>query len=846
MARIYETQDYGDLFESHARSREFNPVASYDPSNQIQQRTQQKLNDIQMLARGALRQYELDQMFLQAEGNKGARSLSLSSTQSTSTTQTFNSLLGLSNLASKTYATINEQANSYRADQQLMASVGFGIDPNIKLTPEQQQIETEKQVAIKADSKAASEVATELKQEGTLEGQGVAHALQQTTVYNSLKGAENNTFAAIGAYPAFLAEFRNATPADKLPKTTAETQAYLIEANRLFFRMTGMNEASHADKVQLARSMAGTGQNFLLQQVSQSIKIEKDENLADAKAYVSTVVDAHGTADGVTAQEAWNRTSTRYLLGNVGYNDNPRGGNRAALENLLQEAVDQKNSKFLEELAIVEKVPGNKGTRLGKEYDDMFDKYRRQLRQQAVQDFNLGEAEDRVEVGTIMRRYMEDPTKPGARRQTIEALYANGSEDALKTAQSLLEKGFNYDPTKALELEEMRANGRPIDQDQLDAMQRQGIISGDEYKRYSTRGPAGKADKDVDKFLKTLSAGYKAAMQGNAPATGLTQEVKLQLISRHQLFMDELKQSVMMEVGVNSNLANDNAALSKLVEQKAAVLIKQPHYQLKNDPEKGWGFSGDLTPTRNLIKANRGTYYDFSSLPAEKLFGPKISIPRSQVSLGRDRFITYDSLRSDVRQVLGGKDASNNTRLIAKKFGVSTPAFVDQQLKAYGLPSLSSLRSTPDGQSLMPSADGDIPNATHGMRLLRSFGFPKRSAAYLAGNIQQESGFTGRREWYSPMNDGSGRNGGLISWNQGRIQALERYYGRNIKEISEIEQLTYMISEMRSSYKGAYRIFMNPNSSESELRRASYLYWGYGHEGNRYAYAKSLDKYGRI
>lgn len=846
MARIYETQDYGDLFESHARSREFNPVASYDPSNQIQQRTQQKLADIQMLARGAQRQYELDQMFLQAEGNKGARSISLSSTQSTSTSESFKSLLALSSIASKTYAGIAEQTANYKSEVQEINNVGLGLDPNIQPTPEQQRHEAEKQTAIKADSKAATEVATELQKDGTLEGQGVAHALQQTTVYNSLKGAENNTFAAIAAYPAFLAEFRNATPADKLPKTPAETQAFLLEANRLFFRQTGMYGASHADKLRLARSMAGTGQNFILQQVTQTIKQEKDENLADAKAFVSTLVDAYGSAEGVSTQEIWNRASGRYLQGNVGYNDNPRGGNRATVENLLQEAVDQKNSQFLEELAKVEKVPGNKGTQLGKEYDDMFDKYRRQLRQQAVQDHNLGQAEDRVEVSTIMRRYMEDPTKPGARRQTIEALFANGSEDAVKTAQSLLEKGFNYDPTKALELEEMRANGRPIDQDQLDSMLRQGIISGDEYKRHTTRGPAGEAGKEVDKFLKGLSAGYKGAMQGNAPATALTQDVKLQLIARHQLFMDQLKQSVMMEVGVNPNLAKDNAALSKLVEQKAAVLIKQPQYQLQNDPKKGWGFTGDLTPTRNLIKANRGGYYDFSSLPAEKLFGPKISIPTSQVVLSRDRFISYDALRNDVRQVMGGKDASNNTRLIAKKFGLSTPAFVDQQLKAYGLPSLSSLRSTPDGQSLMPGADGDIPNATHGMRLLRSFGFPKKSAAYLAGNIQQESGFTGRREWYSPMNDGSGRNGGLISWNRGRIAALEKYYGRNIKDISEIEQLTYMISEMRSSYKTAYRVFMNPNSSDAELRRASYLYWGYGHEGNRYAYAQSLEKYGRI
>jgi len=846
MARIYEQQNYGDLFESHARSREFNPVAAYDPSNQIQERTRQKLQDIQMLARGAQRQYELDQMYVQAESANRSRNITLQSSQSTSTTQTMNSLMQLSGLAAKTYGTVNEAAATYKAEVLELEGVGLGLDPDIQPTPEQQQHEAEKQAAIKADSKGTTEVATELAKAGGLENQGVAHALQQTTVYQSLKGAENNTFAAIAAYPAFLTEFRNATPADKLPKTPAETQAYLLEANRLFFRQTGMYGASHADKLRLARSMAGTGQNFILQQVTQTIKFEKDENLNDAKAFVSTLVDAHGTDQGVSAQEIWDKGSARYLQGNVGYNDNPRGGNRAALEDMLQNAVDQGNSAFIEQLAVVEKVPGNKGTRLGKEYDDVFDKYRRQLRQQRIQDYKLKEAEDKVQVGEVVRDYMENPTAPGARRKAIESLFAIGTDAAIKEAQSLLEKGFNYDPTKALELEDIRSRGGTIDQAQLDSMMKQGVISPEEYKRYTKNGPAAEADKEVGKFLNSLSAGYKAAMQGNAPSTALTQDLKLQLISRHQLFMDELKQSVMMEIAVNPNLAKDKGALSKLVEEKSAVLIKQPQYQLKPDPKEGWHFSGDLNPTRNLIKANRGGYYDFSSLPAEKLFGPKISIPLGQVKVGRDRFISYEALKSDVRAVLAGRDASNNTRLIAKKFGLSSQAFVDQQLKAYGLPGIAALKESPDGQSMMPGADGDVRDATHGMRLLRAVGFPKKSAAYLAGNIQQESGFTGRREWYSPMGDGSGRNGGLISWNQGRIRNLERYFGRNIKSITEIEQLQYMVMEMKRSYKAAYRVFMNPNSTENDLRRASYHYWGYGHEGARYAYAKSLEKYGRI
>lgn len=850
-SRIYDSEDYGDLFEAHSKSREYSPVAAYDPSNQIKERTQQKLADIQMLARGAQRQYELDQMYLKTEGEAGVRQLKFDADKANQGLENFKSLLGLSSLAMKTAQTIKENKDKYDGEVKEIEALGLGLDPNIELTPEQKQHKEEKNLAIKADSAGAAQVATEYKKDGTLDGQAVAHAVQQTTVYQSLKGAENNTYAAIAAYPAFLVEFENATPPDKKPTGPAETKAFLLEANRQFFRQTGMYGASHDDKVRLARSIAGVGQNFLLQSVSRFVKNDREANVQDAKGFVSILVDGFGQPqpDGqptLTAQEVWNKASDRYLQGNLGYGDNPRGANLAALENLLQEAVDSKNMQLLNDLRNVEKVPGNKGTALGKQYDNVFDKYERQLRQQAVQDNNLDNAEKGVQRQQAIDDYLSNATVPGSRRKAIETLLALGDEESVKLAYSLAEKGFNYDPTKAIDLQRMKDDGQKIDQNQLDQMMTSGVITPEEYKRFSTRGPAADAEKDLDKFLKPLGAGFKAAMQNNAPATALTQELKLQLISRHQLFMDELKQSLMMEIGVNPNLAKDKAALSKLVEAKAAQLMQRPQYRLERDPEKGYQFKGDLNATRTQVKAWRGDHYDYSSLSAEKIFGDKIKVNVGQVNPGRDRFISYETLRSDLKAVLAGKDASNNTRLIAKKFGLSTPAFVNQQLKAYGLPSLSDLRATPDGAALMPGANGDIRNATHAMQLFRAHGFPKKGAAYLAGNLQQEAGLNGRREWYSPMNDGSGRNGGIVSWNRGRLIAIERRYGRNIKQITEMEQLQFMLNEMKTSYSEAYRIFMNPNSTDAQLRRASYLYWGYGEERSRYTYAASLEKYGRI
>ena len=77
------------------------------------------------------------------------------------------------------------------------------------------------------------------------------------------------------------------------------------------------------------------------------------------------------------------------------------------------------------------------------------------------------------------------------------------------------------------------------------------------------------------------------------------------------------------------------------------------------------------------------------------------------------------------------------------------------------------------------------------------------------------------------MNDGSDRNGGLVSWmddaqrNHFRLRNIEQYLGKPITEASTSEQLQAMVWEMKKRNPSAYRAFMNPNSTDIQLRRAS-------------------------
>lgn len=146
---------------------------------------------------------------------------------------------------------------------------------------------------------------------------------------------------------------------------------------------------------------------------------------------------------------------------------------------------------------------------------------------------------------------------------------------------------------------------------------------------------------------------------------------------------------------------------------------------------------------------------------------------------------------------------------------------------------------------LSSDASGDM---NTGAEMLVSAGVPERGAAMLAGNIQQESSWQGQRDWGQVMGDGTSRNGGLVSWaswsdDPARLGKIEKYLGKPITEATDSEQIGAMLWEMEKDYPAAYKVFMDPNATTAELKKASKQYWGYGHEGARFAYAEQALKH---
>ena len=148
---------------------------------------------------------------------------------------------------------------------------------------------------------------------------------------------------------------------------------------------------------------------------------------------------------------------------------------------------------------------------------------------------------------------------------------------------------------------------------------------------------------------------------------------------------------------------------------------------------------------------------------------------------------------------------------------------------------------------IIPGAAGQDYDQHSGAKAIMSIdpNITEKGAAYISGNIQQESWWDGMKSWGEVLGDGTARNGGLVSWaswsdDPARLGKIEDHYGKTIDKITEHQQLQWMLQEMKQDYPSAYTAFTNPKATDEELKAASYTYWGYGEEGSRFRYAENI------
>jgi len=386
-------------------------------------------------------------------------------------------------------------------------------------------------------------------------------------------------------------------------------------------------------------------------------------------------------------------------------------------------------------------------------------------------------------------------------------------------------------------------------QSELDALRAAGTISEAEYAQFSKRSIDTGVAAQIKPYLERVQGALKQSMTSLPPKLLQRKDLMAELALRHGVLMDELEAALVDEVSANPGLLQDPALLSQRVSELSSALLQRPEFTM--DLQGRW--AAPLRSNDGMVERFTAApgVQDFSRIPVEALFtdpkaaGPTL-IPRSEMQPNRDRFLDSATLKADVKAVLANKPdkLSARTRAIAQGLGISPTALIEGQLRARGLPSLNVMRQRPEAQAQISGLR--ISSAREGMSVLQTtFRFPRKGAAYLAGNIQQESGWNGKRTWGQVAGDGSYRNGGLVSWmdpsaSTGRLRRIEAHLGKSITKASHAEQLAAMTWEMKQFYPDAYRVFMNPNATDSELKAASYRYWGWGELGARWKYAQNL------
>ncbi|AGK86662.1 internal virion protein [Synechococcus phage S-CBP42] len=855
MPRIDAKQDFGGEYKGFAQSRPYSPIQAVDRSNEILRESERKVRDIQMLAKADARQGQLNQGIVAAQA--GIANAQLRVNQAT-----LNGLLQLSATALRGFQAMGD---AHKADQEeqarraeedaLLASIGFGgggapqqVDQGIA---EDIAASNNQDVQITAEAQGISQVANPLAQSQNPTDNYIASELTKNSAYNQLSGIQGNAYAARSQHGIYMDEFIRNIPAEVLENMSpAQAQQVLMEANRSFLRASGLTDRGMIAKV-LAPTMANNTLNASRALIKASTESRQAQAQVKFESTVNTLVDS-----GASPAEIWQGAAKEAAFGGssviTGYSAT---NNMRAITGVLEQAAEDGNVDLIRGLRDVPKIPGQpNGPTLGKEYSHLFERYLTKAEKSQLSNYSHDQSLKTLGMKQAVEFYYNDPS-PENKKAAIAKLREIGTEAALQEANRIMGPGLNIDPELPFELAQRAADGRPATNAELGAMLDQGLITPETYKQYAKTPKQQESDKAVTKKIASLRSTLDESILSTSPvpipAGARTDSMKAQIALRRNVLESELAQIMQSEVAADPSLLQDEARFMDVTQKRLDGLLKQGKFQLDVDLKRGnvVDWKAPLTSKKNLsrITVSPGIQ-DFSKLEASEIFNTNV-IPRSEIDPRKDRFVTRDQLNADVKATLSGGAVSKRSKEMAARLGLSTNAFLDAQLRGLGLPSIRALKdegNTPD-ISGYTRGQRDIPNMQAGFRAIQSMGVPKRGAAYLASAIQHESGWNGLREWGQVAGDGTNRNGGLLSWaswanNSARLGKIERKFGKPIAQISESDQLSYVLDEMKTSYPDSYRVFMNPNATHAQLRRATwnFIRWDKRYTGNRWVDAERL------
>ena len=278
----------------------------------------------------------------------------------------------------------------------------------------------------------------------------------------------------------------------------------------------------------------------------------------------------------------------------------------------------------------------------------------------------------------------------------------------------------------------------------------------------------------------------------------------------------DIKDAVLAEIRVNQGLVNDKQELAKTIQEKTEYFLKQPQYQTDNNPEKGLIFPNEFNTAAPYNVVGKRGVQDFSQLTYTQLFDERSDISRAEINATKDYILTKNELKVASERFLLDGTFSENLVKFSKQLGLSPKAFLNSQLKVRLGKNLKDLVKLNNSEPI----EYTFNTAENTQKFLVSeSGLPFNGAGFLAANFEANNKINQR-----------GKNG-VISYapwqnSPSRLVAIEKHFGKKASEITNTEQISYMIKEMKEEFPDVYRVFMNPNATNSALIAASAQYFG--------------------
>lgn len=665
----------------------------------------------------------------------------------------------------------------------------------------------------------------------------------------------------------------------------AITSAAVAQARYEFISSNGLAGATKRQFVRFMRGVMPNVDSQLTQNaLTTATKGQREEarSQLDGTAYT---ISQNTESTPEALQETWNQLAERYWQ-EGGYAT--RGeANQAALQGMIKGLVARGDVEGIERLRDVLKVEGQDGTQLGNQYGELIDSALQDARARRTSDQRAAQGD----VMASMYEQLSDENLTPAQRDVIientaRQLEANGNyQEARQLRQDRDDLTVDGSSQRnAAELSTRIAAGEIVSSESLTQQLQLGNITPGQYSQLlgelqATTGreaPDNEFASDLVRrelaafetdFLEAVGIKRDAGGRLIATTTGETALVSAgdaeRIVAQAEADLNLLVNAELNRLGPGATDAEVRAAVSGALAtwRQQEVQGEGGRYRVDDILEARRGTSGQesvfadnpnnqawRTRFSGLLNVDAGAYVppgyservDYSDRTTSGGWTPQnageYSGLRGDIVIPRQTLTTY-------REQYEAGEIGPELQSLADTLGLSPLALLQQQSGAYGLRSLDPFANTGTD---VPST-GPV-SMKEGAQLIMKYGVPARGAAWLSGNIQQESSWNGQRTWGEVLDDGSDRNGGLVSWmdgvqhNNSRLTLIEDHLGKPITEASNQEQVAAMLWEMKTYYPDAYATFMNPYATDRQLVDASINYWGYGHEGDRYEYARQIEQ----